>query len=104
MLSNYTVFSAEYSAFLVCFAGEAFDFYYMTLVSFDARISYEVCSSYLAKKTCLKINIDRLIKKIYLNRLHCLHKISRNLQIQSIRGAVKYLPKKMPYYNKTIMG
>ena len=46
ILRSYTVFLAE--KFLVCFDGEAFEFYYMKLL-FDARITSEVCSSYLAK-------------------------------------------------------
>ena len=62
MLRSYTVFfSAEYYAFLVCFAGEAFEFYYITLVFLMLEFPLKYVHR-ISQKTCLKLNIDRLIK------------------------------------------
>ena len=78
MLRSYTVFfSAEYYAFLVCFAGEAFEFYYMALVFLMLEFPLKYVHR-ISQKTCLKINIDRLIKYVDLNRLQGLQNVSRN--------------------------
>ena len=62
---------------LVCFGGEAFEFYYMTLVFLMLEFPLKYVHR-ISQKTCLKINIDRLIKWVGLNRLQGLHNVSRN--------------------------